>query len=74
MDKTAKANQSVKQWIEMNDFFPSDKEKKGFEIAFDGASLIKCPLCGEALQQVFIRAGDALIFSGWGPCRCSPKQ
>jgi uncharacterized protein (UPF0212 family) len=60
-------------WIRMKDFFPSKEFEADFEISFDTVSRLTCPICGEGLQQVFIRAGDALIFSGWGPCRCKQK-
>lgn len=75
MNKTAEAKQGVKQWRKMNDFFPSDKDKKEFEISFQGdVDFLHCPTCKEIMQRVFVRAGDTPIFSGWGPCRCEPKQ
>lgn len=79
MNKATKVNQGVKQgkleWIKMNDFFPSEKDKKEFEIGHDNSKGgVRCPLCDELIGQAFIRAGDTPIFSGWGPCSCSPKQ
>lgn len=64
------------EWMKMNNFFPSEEFKTEFEIGHDNSkgSAIRCPFCNELMQQVFIRAGDTPIFSGWGSCSCkAPK-
>lgn len=59
------------EWMKMNDFFPSEEFKTEFEISDkEGGSWFRCPICGEKIHQVFIRASDTPIFSGWGPCCC----